>query len=152
MCADDTHGAPIMIAAEKAGKTPQEFVAEIAATRKDYLDGFHLSIDNWHSTDSPENTELAQDIYRKLKAAGFIATRTIEQFFDPVKEHVPAGLATSRANARSGAQRPVRRLLRKLRRGVRADGPQESVLHALGATPEMRSSDIFSSSCRTRSA
>ena len=85
MCADDTHGAPIMIAAEKAGKTPQEFVAEIAATRKDYLDGFHLSIDNWHSTDSPENTELAQDIYRKLKAAGFIATRTIEQFFDPVK-------------------------------------------------------------------
>ena len=85
VCADDTHGAPIMIAAEKAGKSPQEFVAEIAATRKEYLDGFHLSIDNWHSTDSAENVELAQDIYRKLKAAGFIATKTIEQFYDPVK-------------------------------------------------------------------
>lgn len=83
--ADDAHGAPIMIAAEKAGKTPQEFVGEIAAGRKEYLDGFHIRFDNWHSTDSAENTELAQGIYRKLKAAGMIATRTIEQFYDPVK-------------------------------------------------------------------
>jgi methionyl-tRNA synthetase len=92
VCADDTHGAPIMIAAEKAGKSPQEFVAEIAATRKEYLDGFHLSIDHWHSTDSPENVELAQDIYRKLrdfvrdgKPASFIERRSVEQFYDPVK-------------------------------------------------------------------
>ncbi|CAN7602132.1 methionine--tRNA ligase [Variovorax sp. LjRoot84] len=83
--ADDAHGAPIMIAAEKAGKTPQEFVGEIAAGRKEYLDGFHIRFDNWHSTDSAENTELAQGIYRKLKAGGMIATRTIEQFYDPVK-------------------------------------------------------------------
>ncbi|KWT83839.1 MULTISPECIES: methionine--tRNA ligase [unclassified Variovorax] len=83
--ADDAHGAPIMIAAEKAGKTPQEFVGEIAAGRKEYLDGFHIRFDNWHSTDSPENTELAQGIYRKLKAADMIAARTIEQFYDPVK-------------------------------------------------------------------
>jgi len=83
--ADDAHGAPIMIAAEKAGKTPQEFVGEIASGRKEYLDGFHIRFDNWHSTDSPENTELAQGIYRKLKAGGMIATRTIEQFYDPVK-------------------------------------------------------------------
>lgn len=83
--ADDAHGAPIMIAAEKAGKTPQEFVGEIAAGRKEYLDGFHIRFDNWHSTDSPENTELAQGIFRKLKAAGMIAARTIEQFYDPVK-------------------------------------------------------------------
>jgi len=92
VCADDTHGAPIMIAAEKAGKSPQDFVAEIAATRKEYLDGFHLSIDNWHSTDSPENVDLAQDIYRKLrdfvrdgKPASFIERRSVEQFYDPVK-------------------------------------------------------------------
>ncbi len=83
--ADDAHGAPIMIAAEKAGKTPQQFVGEIAAGRKEYLDGFHIRFDNWHSTDSAENTELAQGIYRKLKAGGKIATRTIEQFYDPVK-------------------------------------------------------------------
>jgi methionyl-tRNA synthetase len=83
--ADDAHGAPIMIAAEKAGLSPQEFVAGIAAGRKQYLDGFHISFDNWHSTDSPENTALSQDIYRKLKAGGLIATKTIEQFYDPVK-------------------------------------------------------------------
>ncbi len=85
VCADDAHGAPIMIAAEKAGKTPQQFVADIAAGRKPYLDGFHIGFDNWHSTDAPENHELAQQIYRDLKAADLIETKTIEQFFDPEK-------------------------------------------------------------------
>ena len=85
VCADDAHGAPIMIAAEKAGKTPQQFVAEIAAGRKQYLDGFHIGFDNWHSTDGPENHALAQDIYRALRKEGLIAERVIEQFFDPVK-------------------------------------------------------------------
>lgn len=83
--ADDAHGAPIMIAAEKANITPQEFVAKIAAGRKQYLDGFHIQFDNWHSTDGEENHQLSQDIYRKLKSAGFITSKTIEQFFDPVK-------------------------------------------------------------------
>ena len=83
--ADDTHGAPIMIAAEKAGKTPQQFVADIAAGRKPYLDGFHIAFDNWHSTDAPENHQLAGEIYLDLKKAGLIETRTIEQFFDPQK-------------------------------------------------------------------
>lgn len=85
VCADDAHGAPIMIAAEKAGKTPQQFVAEIAAGRRQYLDGFHIGFDNWHSTDGPENHALAQDIYRALRKEGLIAERVIEQFFDPVK-------------------------------------------------------------------
>ncbi|MDO9088894.1 MAG: methionine--tRNA ligase [Burkholderiaceae bacterium] len=85
VCADDAHGAPIMIAADKAGKTPQQFVADIAAGRKPYLDGFHISFDNWHSTDAPENHLLAQDIYRDLKKAGLIDSRSIEQFFDPQK-------------------------------------------------------------------
>ena len=83
--ADDAHGAPIMIAAEKAGKTPQQFVADIAAGRKPYLEGFHIAFDNWSSTDSPENHELAQQIYRDLKANGLISTKVIEQFFDPEK-------------------------------------------------------------------
>ena len=85
VCADDAHGAPIMISAEKAGQTPQAFVAEIAAGRKPYLDGFHIGFDNWHSTDGPENHALAQDIYRALRKEGLISVRTIEQFFDPVK-------------------------------------------------------------------
>ena len=85
VCADDAHGAPIMIAAEKAGKTPQAFVAEVAAGRAQYLDGFHISFDNWHSTDAPENHALAQDIYRALRRNELIDVRTIEQFYDPAK-------------------------------------------------------------------
>src|SRR3954469_14700609 len=83
--ADDTHGTPIMIAAEKEGVTPQEFVARIAAGRQQYLDGFHIAFDNWYSTDSPENVELSQGIYRKLRDAGLIVTKTVDRFFDPVK-------------------------------------------------------------------
>ena len=83
--ADDAHGAPIMLAAEKAGKTPEEFVAGIAAGRKQYLDGFHIKFDHWHSTHSPENTQLSQDIYKRLSKAGLIYKKPVEQFYDPVK-------------------------------------------------------------------
>jgi len=85
VCADDAHGAPIMIAAEKAGITPQAFVANIASGRKPYLDGFHISFDNWHSTDGEENHALAKQIYLDLQNAGLIEVREIEQFFDPEK-------------------------------------------------------------------
>ncbi len=83
--AADAHGAPLMIAAEKAGITPQQFVANIAAGRKQYLDGFHIAFDNWHNTDGEENHVLAKQIYLDLKQAGFIDTKVIEQFFDPQK-------------------------------------------------------------------
>ena len=85
MGADDAHGAPIMLAAESAGKSPEVFVAEIARGRGRYLEGFHIGFDNWHSTHSAENTELSQDIYRRLKAAGLVYTKPVEQFYDPVK-------------------------------------------------------------------
>jgi len=85
VCADDAHGAPIMIAAEKAGKTPQQFVADIAAGRKTYLDGFHISFDNWHSTDGAENHELSKQVYLALRRNELIEVKTIEQFFDPEK-------------------------------------------------------------------
>src|SRR3989338_1503678 len=85
VCADDAHGAPIMLKAESEGITPQQLVARVAAERPRYLQGFHISFDNWHSTDSPENVELSQDIYRKLRAGGVVYTKRIEQFYDPVK-------------------------------------------------------------------
>jgi methionyl-tRNA synthetase len=85
VCADDTHGAPIMIAAEKAGLSPQAFVAGVAAGRAQYLDGFHIAFDHWDSTDSPANHRLAQDIYRALRQNDLIDVRTIEQFYDPEK-------------------------------------------------------------------
>jgi methionyl-tRNA synthetase len=85
VCADDAHGAAIMIAAQNKGITPEAFVAEIGAGRKPYLDGFHISFDNWHSTDAPENHALAKQIYLDLKATGLIKSQSVEQFFDPEK-------------------------------------------------------------------
>ena len=83
--ADDAHGAPIMLKAEEEGITPQALVARIAAGRPQYLRGFHIAFDHWYSTDSPENTDLSQDIYRRLKDAGLIYVKPVEQFYDPVK-------------------------------------------------------------------
>ncbi len=83
--ADDAHGAPIMLKAEAEGLSPQDLVARITADRPRYLEGFHLGFDHWYSTDSPENVALSQDIYRRLKAAGLIYVKAIEQFYDPVK-------------------------------------------------------------------
>jgi methionyl-tRNA synthetase len=85
VCADDAHGAPIMLKAEAEGVTPQELVARIAAGRPQYLQGFHIAFDNWHSTDSPENVALSQDIYTRLKDAGLVYVKPVEQFYDPVK-------------------------------------------------------------------
>src|ERR1700686_1469713 len=83
--ADDAHGAPIMLQAEAEGVTPAELVARIGAGRPEYLQGFHIAFDNWYSTDSPENVELSQDVYRRLTRAGLIYSKPIEQFYDPVK-------------------------------------------------------------------
>ncbi|OZI44136.1 methionine--tRNA ligase [Bordetella genomosp. 5] len=83
--ADDAHGAPIMLKAEKEGITPKELVARYASERPRYLDGFHIRFDHWHSTDSAENVALSHEIYGALKAQGLIETRSIEQFYDPVK-------------------------------------------------------------------
>ncbi|HTC52058.1 MAG TPA: methionine--tRNA ligase [Steroidobacteraceae bacterium] len=85
ICADDAHGAPIMLKAQAEGITPQELVRGVAAGRRQYLDGFCLSFDHWYSTDSPENTALAQDVYARLQQAGLIDIRPVEQFYDPVK-------------------------------------------------------------------
>ncbi len=84
--ADDAHGAPIMLKAEAEGISPEQLVERIAADRPKYLNGFHISFDHWHSTHSPENTELSTDIYLKLKEAGLIYVKPVEQFFDPVKQ------------------------------------------------------------------
>src|SRR5437868_14496226 len=74
-----------MLKAEAEGVTPQALVERIAATRPKHLKGFHLSFDHWHSTDSPENVELSQDIYQRLKNTGLVYAKAVEQFYDPVK-------------------------------------------------------------------
>jgi methionyl-tRNA synthetase len=84
--ADDTHGTPIMLRAEKEGITPKELIANVWKEHMRDFDNFLISFDNYYTTDSPENEKLAQSIYLKLRDAGFIEKRAIEQAYDPVKE------------------------------------------------------------------
>ncbi len=84
--ADDTHGTPIMLRAEKEGITPKELIANVWKEHKRDFDDFWVSFDNYYSTDSEENKVLSQEIYLKLRDAGLIEKRAIEQAYDPVKE------------------------------------------------------------------
>ncbi|HEY3301462.1 MAG TPA: methionine--tRNA ligase [Methylophilaceae bacterium] len=85
VCADDTHGTPIMLRAEKEGITPEALIAKVHTEHYADFSGFLVNFDNYYSTNSEENRELASGIYKALKANGKIATKTIEQYFDPVK-------------------------------------------------------------------
>ncbi len=85
VCADDTHGTPIMLRAEKEGITPEALIANVHQEHSADFAEFLVDFDNYYSTNAPENKELSQSIYKKLKAAGKITTKTIEQFYDPVK-------------------------------------------------------------------
>lgn len=86
VCADDTHGAPIMLAAEKRGITPEQLVNEVRELHVADSQGFLIGHDNYYSTNSPENKALAEQVYLALKADDKIACRTIEQLFDPEKQ------------------------------------------------------------------
>ena len=84
--ADDTHGAPIMLRAEKEGITPKQLIDNVWTEHKRDFDAFGISFDNYYSTDSAENQALASQIYNALKANDLIAVKDVEQYYDPVKE------------------------------------------------------------------
>ena len=86
VCADDTHGTPIMLRAEKEGITPEQLIARVHGEHSRDFAGFHVGFDNYYSTHSDETRDCANNIYGKLKSAGLIETRTIEQYYDPVKQ------------------------------------------------------------------
>ena len=86
VCADDTHGTPIMLRAEKEGITPEQLIARVHGEHSRDFAGFHVAFDNYYSTHSDETRFYADDIYGKLKAAGLIEVRSIEQYYDPVKQ------------------------------------------------------------------
>ncbi|HSH87253.1 MAG TPA: methionine--tRNA ligase [Methylophilus sp.] len=85
VCADDTHGTPIMLRAEKEGITPEALIEKVHVEHSQDFADFLVEFDNYYSTNSEENRQLSGNIYRALKANGKIATKTIEQYFDPVK-------------------------------------------------------------------
>ncbi|MDN0081759.1 methionine--tRNA ligase [Crenobacter sp. SG2305] len=86
VCADDTHGTPIMLAAEKQGITPEQLIERVKTEHLSDFTGFHIGYDNYYSTNSPENKQYAEHIYRTLRDNGKIVSRTIEQLFDPEKQ------------------------------------------------------------------
>ena len=85
-CADDTHGTPVMLAAQKQGIAPEDMIAKVREEHLADFTGFFIGYDNYYSTHSPENKQFSQDIYRALKAGGKIESRVIEQLFDPEKQ------------------------------------------------------------------
>jgi methionyl-tRNA synthetase len=85
VCADDTHGTPIMLAAEKAGTTPEAYIAAMQRSHEDDFAAFHVAFDHYDSTHSPVNRALTERIYAALDAAGHIARRSIQQYYDPLK-------------------------------------------------------------------
>jgi methionyl-tRNA synthetase len=86
VCADDTHGTPIMLRADKEGISPEELIARVKTEHERDFAGFHVEFDNYYSTHSEETRRYAETIYRRLKERGLIAERSIEQYYDPVKE------------------------------------------------------------------
>lgn len=85
-CADDTHGTPVMLAAQKQGIAPEDMIAKVREEHLADFTGFNIGYDNYYSTHSPENKQFSQDIYRALKANGKIESRVIKQLFDPEKQ------------------------------------------------------------------
>ncbi len=86
VCADDAHGTPIMLAAEKASLKPEDYIKPIQASHERDFTDFAINFDHYHSTHSAENRELAETIYTRLRDGGHIARRSIQQLYDPVKE------------------------------------------------------------------
>ncbi|OCG06700.1 methionine--tRNA ligase [Gilliamella sp. wkB178] len=86
ICADDAHGTPIMLKAQQLGITPEQMIDEVKAEHQRDFAGFNISFDNYHSTHSPENREISEQIYKRLKANGYIKTKVISQLFDPEKQ------------------------------------------------------------------
>ncbi|ARD22091.1 MULTISPECIES: methionine--tRNA ligase [Shewanella] len=86
ICADDAHGTPIMLKAQQMGITPEEMIAQVQKEHEQDFADFNIQFDNFHSTHSDENRELASDIYLKLRDGGYIKTKTISQLYDPEKE------------------------------------------------------------------
>ena len=86
VCADDTHGTPIMLTAEKAGVSPEAFIAATQASHERDFQDFDVRFDSYHSTHSQENRELTERFYAALEARGSIERRSIEQLYDPVKQ------------------------------------------------------------------
>ena len=142
VCADDAHGAADHDCRRRRARRRRPSFRRDRRRAKAYLDGFHISFDNWSSTDAPENHALAQDIYRQLKKKELIAVKSVEQFFDPVKSMF---CPTATSGAVPGVRHPgsLRRQLRRVRFPVDMTDLKNPVSALSGATPVLKSSEHY---------
>lgn len=86
LCADDTHGTPVMLKAQQLGVSPEQLIEQVNIEHRTDFNGFNISFDNYYSTHSEENRQLSELIYNRLKQNNFIKSRVISQLYDPEKE------------------------------------------------------------------
>jgi len=143
VCADDTHGTPIMLRAEKEGITPEQLVARVHKEHSRDFAGFHVAFDNYHSTHSDETRFYAEDIYKKLKAAGLIEVRSIEQHYDPVKQMFLPDRFIKGECPKCGAKDQYGDNCESCGAAYAPTDLKNPVSAVSGATPELRSSDHY---------
>ena len=143
VCADDTHGAPVMLRAEKEGVSPEAFIERVRREHLQDFTDFGVAFDNYHSTHSPENRAYAEDIYKKLRAAGMIETRAIEQFFDPVKQMFLADRFIKGECPKCGAKDQYGDSCENCGAAYAPTELKSPYSVVSGATPELRSSEHF---------
>ena len=86
VCADDTHGTPVMLRAEQENISPEQLIERVHQEHSSDFNDFGISFDNYYTTNSPENQELCENIFNSLSEAGLIAEKEVEQFYDPIKK------------------------------------------------------------------
>ncbi|HEX8986419.1 MAG TPA: methionine--tRNA ligase [Rhodocyclaceae bacterium] len=143
VCADDTHGTPIMLRAEKEGVKPEELIARVYQEHTRDFAGFHVEFDNYYSTHSDETRFYSEDIYKKLQAAGLVEVRPIEQFYDPVKQMFLPDRFIKGECPKCGAKDQYGDSCEVCGAAYAPTDLKHPYSAVSGATPELRSSDHY---------
>jgi methionyl-tRNA synthetase len=143
VCADDTHGTPIMLRAEKEDITPEQLIRRVHGEHTRDFAGFHVAFDNYYSTHSDETRFYAEDIYGKLKAAGLIEVRAIEQFYDPVKQMFLPDRYIKGECPKCGAKDQYGDSCESCGAAYAPTELKNPLSAVSGATPELKSSDHY---------
>ena len=143
VCADDTHGTPIMLRAQNEGITPEALIERVYGEHTRDFAGFLVGFDNYYSTNTPETRRCAEDIYGKLQAAGLIEVRSIEQFYDPVKEMFLPDRFIKGECPKCGAKDQYGDNCEVCGAAYTPNDLKDPYSAVSGAKPEMRSSDHY---------
>ena len=143
VCADDTHGTPIMLRAEKDGLTPEALIERVHGEHSRDFAGFHVAFDNFYSTHSDETRACANEIYARLQKAGLIEKRTIEQYYDPVKQMFLPDRFIKGECPKCGAKDQYGDNCESCGAAYTPNDLKSPYSAVSGATPELRNSDHY---------